>query len=152
MPNILIHIPKGSFSGAARATLVRRINDAAASAEQIPAEPRKRMLCWVLIDEVDSGAWTCGGVDVTSQLLPCVAMVYVPAGVLDDVSRGNYVQALHEAFKQSLPLEDKRQVASSVCLHEVADGTWGANGIIWRLPQFAKAAGFVHLQHLVNNN
>lgn len=150
MPNILIHIPKGSFPESARAALVRRINDAAASAEQIPQEPRKRMLCWVLINEVDSGAWTCGGADITSQLLPCAALVYVPAGVLDDVSRGNYVHALHEAFKQSLPLEDKRQVVSSVVLHEVEDGSWGANGIIWRLPQFAKAAGFGHLQHLVN--
>ena len=49
MPNIHIRIPKGSYPGAARADLVRRINDAAANAEQIPAEPRKRMLCWVLI-------------------------------------------------------------------------------------------------------
>lgn len=151
MPNIHVHIPKGSFSDGARTALVRRINDAAASAEQIPAEPRKRMLCWVLIDEVDSGAWTCGGADVTSQLLPCVATVYVPAGVLDDASRANYVQALHQAFKQSLPLSDKRQVASSVVLQEIADGTWGANGVIWRLPQFAKVAGFAHLQHLVND-
>ena len=151
MPNILIHIPKGSFPGEARTALTRRINAAAASAEQIPAEPRSRMLCWVLIDEVDSGAWTCGSVDVTSQLLPCLAMVYLPAGVLDDASRTNYVKDLHEAFKQSLPLDDKREVASSVVLHEVQDGTWGVNGVIWRLPQFVKAAGFVHLQHLVND-
>ena len=151
MPNILIHVPKGSFPGEARTELTRRINAAAASAEQIPAEPRKRMFCWVLIDEVDSVGWTCGGADVTSQLLPCLAMVYLPVGVLDDASRALYVQKLHEAFKQSLPLDDKRQVASSVVLHEVQDGTWGVNGVIWRLPQFAKAAGFVHLQHLVND-
>ena len=151
MPNILVHIPKGSFPGEARTALTRRINNAAASAEQIPAEPRKRMLCWVLIDEVDSGAWTCGGADVTSQMLPCFAMVYLPAGVLDDASRTHYVQQLHEAFKLSLPIDDKRQVASSVVLHEVHDGTWGVNGVIWKLPQFAKAAGFSHLQYLVND-
>lgn len=149
MPNIFIHIPKDSFPGEARTALTRRINAAAASAEQIPAEPRKRMLCWVLIDEVDSGSWTCGGADVTSQLLPCMVMVYLPAGVLDNASRTHYVQALHEAFKQSLPIDEKRQVISSVVLHEVPDGTWGANGAIWRLPQFAKDAGFAHLQHLV---
>lgn len=150
MPNIFIHIPKGSFPGKARTELTRRINAAAATAEKIPTDPRKRMLCWVLIDEVDSGAWTCGEVDVTSQLLPCLAMVYYPAGVLDDSSRTHYVQELHEAFGQSRPSDDKRQVVSSVVLHEVPDGTWGANGIIWRLPQFAKAAGFAHLQHLVS--
>ncbi len=151
MPNILIHIPKGSFLGEARNALTHRINAAAASAEQIPAEPSKRMLCWVLIDEVDSVAWTCGGGDVTSQLLPCLAMVYLPAGVLNEASRTHYVQEMHQAFKQSLPLDDKRQVASSVVLHEVPDGAWGVNGVIWRLPQFAKAAGFVHLQHLAND-
>lgn len=149
MPNILVHIPKGSFPGDARKVLVRSINDAVARAEQIPAKPRQRMLCWVLIDEVDSGAWTCGGADVTAQLLPCVAMVYLPAGVLDDDARALYVQTLHDAFTQSLPSEDKRQLATSVVLNEVADGTWGANGAIWKLPHFAKAAGFAHLQHLV---
>ncbi len=151
MPNILVHIPQGAYQGEARAALVRRINDAAARAEQIPAEPRKRMLCWVLVDEVDPGAWTCGGTDPTAQLLPCVAMVYLPAGVLDDASRALYVREMHEAFKQSLPARDPRQVASSVVLHEVADGAWAANGAIWRLPQFAQAAGFSHLQHLVND-
>lgn len=149
MPNILVHIPKGAFPGAARAALARRIDDAAAAAEQIPAEPRKRLLCWVLIDEIDAGAWTCGGADVTARMLPCVAIVYVPAGVLDDASRAAYVQALHDAFEQSRPAGDEHPLASSVMLHEVADGTWGANGAVWRLPDFAKAAGYAHLQHLV---
>ena len=150
MPNIHIRIPKGSYPGAAHADLVRRINNAAANAEQIPPEPHKRMLCWVLIDEVDDGAWTCGGTDMTAQLLLCVATVYVPAGVLNDAARAQYVQELHEAFKQSSALEDARQVVSSVVLQEVTDGSWGVNGSIWRLPQFAKAAGFAHLQHLVH--
>lgn len=86
---------------------------------------------------------------MTPQVLPCLAMVHLPAGVLDDGSRARYVQDLHEAFKQSQPLDDPRQIISSVVLHEVPDGTWGANGEIWRLPQFARAAGFGHLQHLV---
>lgn len=150
MPNILVRIPKDSYPGEARAALVRGINDAAALAEQIPAEPRKRMLCWVLIEEVAPGAWTCGSADVTAQLLPCVALVYLPAGVLDDAARALYVQALHQAFQRSMPPQDTRRLASSVVLHEVADGTWGVNGAIWRLPQFAEAAGFGHLQHLKN--
>lgn len=149
MPNILVHIPEGSFSGEARNALALRMNAAAAQAEQIPADPRKRMLCWILINEIAPGAWTCGGDDMTPQVLPCLAMVHLPAGVLDDGSRARYVQDLHEAFKQSQPLDDPRQIISSVVLHEVPDGTWGANGEIWRLPQFARAAGFGHLQHLV---
>lgn len=149
MPNILVKVPKGSFPGDSRAVLVKMINEAAATAEQIPADPRKRMLCWVLIDEIEAGGWTCGGADVTTQLLPCVAMVYLPAGVLDQSARAQYTQLVHEAFKAASPADDKRVLMSSVVLNEVADGAWGANGAIWKLADFARAAGFVHLQHLV---
>ncbi len=38
---------------------------------------------------------------------------------------------------------------TSVMIGDVPDGAWGANGQIWRLPDFAKAAGYKHLQHLV---
>jgi phenylpyruvate tautomerase PptA (4-oxalocrotonate tautomerase family) len=110
--NILVKIPKGSFAAEHRTTLVRRLNDAAACAEQIPDDPKKRALCWVVVDEVEPGAWTCGAVDVTAQVLPCIVMVYLPAGVLD--------------------------------------GAWGVNGTVWRLPNFAKAAGLAHLQTLVS--
>ena len=148
VPNILVHIPHGAFPGQARDALVRRINDAAAQAEQIPNDPGQRFLCWVLINQLDAGAWTCGAVNVTAQWLPCVVMVYLPAGVLDDAARARYVHLMHDAFKQSLPGDDKRQLATSVVLHEVADGAWGASGAIWKLPDFARAAGFKHLQHL----
>ncbi|CAM3684999.1 tautomerase [Paracidovorax anthurii] len=148
MPQILVYVPRDSFPGDARAGLVRRITDAAAKAEQIPDNPRKRMLCWVLIEETDTGAWTCGGADVTERVLPCFAMVHLPAGVLDDGSRATCVQAMHDAFQQSRPAGDPRQLVTSIVLNEVADGTWGANGTIWHLPQFAQAAGFAHLQHL----
>jgi phenylpyruvate tautomerase PptA (4-oxalocrotonate tautomerase family) len=149
VPNILIHLPSNAFADEARAALVRHINEAAARAEQIPEDPRKRALCWVLIHELESKAWTCGGADLTLQILPCMAQVYLPTGVLDDASRTLYVQLMHEAFKRAMPSDDKRQVVSSVVLHEIADGTWGVNGAIWTLPYFARAAGFMHLQHLV---
>lgn len=149
VPNIVVHVPRGAFPGDARAELVRRIDAAAAAAEQIPADPKKRFLCWVLVNEAAPGAWTCGGTDATAHVLPCIAMVYVPAGVLDDAARSRYVQQMHDAFERSLPPGDKRRLATSVVLHEVADGAWGASGAIWNLADFAKAAGFAHLQHLV---
>jgi phenylpyruvate tautomerase PptA (4-oxalocrotonate tautomerase family) len=149
MPNILVKVPKGAFPGAARASLAHHINDAAATAEQIPADPKKRFLSWVVIDETEAGMWTCGGIDMSSQVLPCFAMVYVPGGVLDKSSRALYVKLMHAAFKLALPADDKRQLATSVILHDVADGTWGGNGVVWTLPGLAKAAGYAHLQHLV---
>lgn len=149
MPHICVHIPEGTFPGDARAALVRRINQAAAQAEQIPNDPRQRALCWVLVEEVRPGAWTCGAADLGAHLLPCTARVYVPAGVLDEHSRAAYVQGLHEAFERALPAGEQRRLATSVTLHEVPDGAWGVNGSLWRLPEFAQAAGFAHLQHLV---
>lgn len=148
MPNIFVNVPKGAFPGNARAALVQRINDAAAQAEQVPADPKMRFLCWVIVHEAEPSAWTCGGADMTAQVLPCCAVVYVPAGVLNEASRSRYVQLMHGAFQQSVPADNKRSLATSVVLIDVADGTWGANGMVWALPDFAKAAGYAHLQHL----
>lgn len=150
MPNILVKIPKDAFPTEHRAILVQKLNDAAAAAEQIPDDPRKRSMCWVLIDEVAPGAWTCGAIDMSVRLLPCLAVIYVPAGVLDDASQAMYVDLIHAAFKQSLPATEKRQLVTSVILHHVVDGTWGVNDTIWRLPDFAQAAGYAHLQKLAS--
>jgi phenylpyruvate tautomerase PptA (4-oxalocrotonate tautomerase family) len=149
MPNIVVHVPQGAYPGNARSALMQNINHAAASAEQMPNDPKKRFLCWVLIHEVAAGAWTCGALDMTQQVLPCFAVVHLPAGVLDDGARADYVRSMHDAFKRALPPDDTRQLMTSVVLHDVTDGTWGANGQLWRLPDFAQAAGYVHLQHLV---
>jgi phenylpyruvate tautomerase PptA (4-oxalocrotonate tautomerase family) len=151
MPNIFIRIPKGAFPGDARNELVQRVNAGAASAEKIPPEPRSRMLCWVQIEEIESGFWTCGGIDLNERLLTCFAMVYLPEGVLNAEDRATYVNAIHEAFSLSLPPVEKRQLTTSVILHEVTDGNWGVNGDIWNLHNFAQAAGFAHLQNLVNS-
>ena len=61
MPNILVKIPADTFDGAARAALARRMTEAAALAEQIPEDPRKRLTTWVVVEEVAAGAWWCGG-------------------------------------------------------------------------------------------
>lgn len=148
MPNILVKLPKDSFPAQHREALVRLLNHAAASAEQIPDDAKKRFLCWVVVDEVAPGFWTCGGIDVTAQVLPCIAMLYVPAGVLDAATRARYVSLVHDAFRQALPATDQRRLATSVIVHDVAEGTWGANGAIWRLPDFVDEVGFAHLKSL----
>ena len=146
MPNISIKIPQHSYPGAARAQLLQEVTEAAAAAEHIPAHASQRALIWVQLDEVAATHWTCGGQDATAQYLPVFAQVHVPAGVLDAAARSLYVSALHQAFVQALPAAERRPVLSSVVLHEVPDASWGANGQIWRLPDFARAAGYAHMQ------
>lgn len=46
MPNILIHLPTGAYPDASRQDLIRRINEAAALAEQLPEHPCHRAMCW----------------------------------------------------------------------------------------------------------
>jgi len=150
MPNILVKIPKGLFTGDTKARLVAGLNRAAAQAERIPDDPRRRALCWVIVEEVEAGNWTCGGRDVSAAVIPIFVMVHVPSGVLDQASRALYVKLIDLAFRDALPASEKRKIATSVILNDVADGVWGAGGEIWHLPTFAARAGFEHLQHLVD--
>jgi phenylpyruvate tautomerase PptA (4-oxalocrotonate tautomerase family) len=148
MPNILIKVPHGAFSEQQRQSLAKSVNQVAVQAEQMPDVAAKQFVNWITVDEVVAGQFTCGGQDMTRHVLPCIAMVYLPSGVLDGASRASYVQALHAAFAAALAPDEKRQLATSVILHEVPEGQWGANGKLWRLPDFAKAAGYAHLQVL----
>jgi phenylpyruvate tautomerase PptA (4-oxalocrotonate tautomerase family) len=149
MPNIFVKVPQGVFSAEQRQTLAQKINETAATAEQMPDDMQKRFVNWIMVDEVAQSMFTCGGMDMTKQVLPCSVMAYVPSGVLDGASRASYVNAIHAAFAAILDSGEKRQLATSVILHEVPEGQWGANGKIWRLPELAKAAGYAHLQALV---
>jgi phenylpyruvate tautomerase PptA (4-oxalocrotonate tautomerase family) len=150
MPTILVKVPKGAFPADAKTKLTNNIIQAAMRAEQIPHDPKNLFVSWVLIEEIDAGMWTCGGVDFSGQMLTCFAFVNVPSGVLDASSRALYVKLMQEAFDGAKPVEDKRPVISSVILNDVVDGTWGGSGVIWSLAQLAKVAGFKHLQHLVD--
>ena len=148
MPNITVKIPEGVLDAAAQKCLFDGITAAAARCEQIPAEPDKRFLCWVMIEEIASSRWACGGVDVTGSVIPVVVQVNVPTGVLNYEARARYVELIHRSVTDALRHE-KRRIATSCIISEIQEGTWGANGTIWRLPQQAAASGFEHLQHLV---
>lgn len=148
MPNILIKVPKGAFPPNARTQLLRRVTEAAATAEQIPDGPKTRFTSWVCLDELEEGMLACAGAEMTDRALPCIAIVYVPSGVLSDKSRGQYHGLIHQAFKDALPSDERRQLATSVILHDVPDGACGGNGTTLRLAELAKMAGYVHLQHL----
>lgn len=150
MPNILIKAPAGIFDAGARGKLIGALNRLAAEVEQLPDDPKKQFLCWITIDEIAQGNMTCGGSDVTARYIPVLMTIHVPAGVVDDAARARYVEGAHQALVSALPLE-KRRILSSCIFSEVPDGTWGVNGTSWRLADFADAAGFQHLQHLIGN-
>lgn len=146
MPNIHLRVPKNAFPGPHRSLLLHKIHDAAARAEQLPDDPIKRLACWVLLEELDDGAWSSGIEGASPPVLPCYALVQVPAGVLDEAARALYVRLVDEAFRQALPEGGQRPLLSSVVLQEVLDGYWGGNGKLQRLADLARMAGYAHLQ------
>lgn len=147
MPNIVIRIPAGVLNSDSKRLLSEQINAVAAEVEQIPDHPKNRFLCWVLIDEVAPGNWTCGSQDISADYVPVLIQVHLPVGVLDDAARAQYASGMQQAFATALAHE-KRSVLTSCLFNEVVDGTWGVNGALWQLPDFARHAGFKHLQSL----
>ncbi len=147
MPNLQLTLPRNSFPGVHREELVHHLTQAAAEVEQIPDDPRQRLLCWVQVLEVETFA--CGGTDTTGRMLPCVLTVRLPAGVLDAGARRRYARRLHAALQRAQPADDPRQLVTSILIDEVIDGTWGVNGAIWHLPDFARAAGYRHLAEVI---
>jgi hypothetical protein len=59
--------------------------------------------------------------------------------------RTDYVLGLHQAIEQCTEADDERVLMTSIQLTDIADGTWGANGSLWRLADFTRAAGYGHL-------
>lgn len=149
MPNIIVKVPEGAFDQSARDALGRGIHAAAKAVEDWGDDPRQEAVTWIVIEEVKAGYLFAGGVDQTSRVIPVIVFFYPPAGVIDEAGRAKAVQLVHEAVANAKPTSDPRPVMTSVMMWDVADGTWGANGQLWRLPDFARAAGYRHLQHLV---
>ncbi len=125
MPNILIKIPQGAFDARQRAKVLQEVTQVALTVEQIGDDPRQRALCWVLLEELAPGFWSCGGADSSAQAVPCMVRVKVPAGVLDVAQRQAYVEGLHQALAACLAEDDPRMLMTSILLDDVADGTWG---------------------------
>ena len=149
MPNIVIKLPEGVFGGHGQQVLAERVTAAAKAVEQIGDDPRHLFLTWITIEEIKPGCLLAGGADPLARVIPVIVFFYPPAGVVDQDRRAEAVRLIHEAVAGAKPADDPRLVMTSVIITEVADGHWGANGAVWRLPEIARAAGYKHLQHLV---
>jgi len=148
MPNITVRLPQGVFDGAARAKIAQGLNEVAKTVEQIGNDPANERLTWVVFDEIKSGCIFAGGADPTASIIPVIVWVRHPEGVIEQTGRESAVRLIHEVIADAAP-KDGRPVVSSIAVEEVVDGTWAGSGDIWRLADFARIAGFKHLQHLV---
>jgi phenylpyruvate tautomerase PptA (4-oxalocrotonate tautomerase family) len=150
MPYITVKVPSGVLGEDARFVLIKGICAAAAECEQVPDDPKMRALCMVSIEETGAGCQTFGGRDLSQMVVSFDATVNIPKGVLDDTSRARFVELLHQAAVDALP-DEKRRITTSFVINEIEDGMWGVRGSLWKLPDFAAASGYRHLQHLVGD-
>jgi phenylpyruvate tautomerase PptA (4-oxalocrotonate tautomerase family) len=152
MPNIIVKVPEGVFDDKARQALGAGIHTAAKAAEQFGDEPMQEFLTWMVIEEVKAGYLFAAGADPLKHFIPVIVFFYPPGGVLDTVGHAKAVKGVHDAVANTKPEGDPRVVVTSVMMWDVPDGTWGANGQLWTLPDFARAAGYKHLQHLATTS
>lgn len=149
MPNITVKLPEGVFDANARTAIATGLTDVAKRVEQIGDDPRQEFLTWVVIDEVKAGYLFAGGHDPLARVIPVIVVFSPPEGVIGAEARGELVKLVHEAVVAAKPASDPRPIASSVIIADVKDGTWGASGALWHLADFARAAGYKHLQRHV---
>jgi phenylpyruvate tautomerase PptA (4-oxalocrotonate tautomerase family) len=149
MPNIIVRVPAGAFDASAKQKLAAGITAVAKDVEQIGDDPRQQFLTWLVIDEIPQGNLFAGGNDPTGQVVPVIVFFHPPEGVIDADGRRRAITAIQAAVQAALPVADARPVMTSVIMADVPNGTWGANGALWHLEDFARAAGYKHLQGLV---
>jgi phenylpyruvate tautomerase PptA (4-oxalocrotonate tautomerase family) len=121
------------------------VTEAGATAEQIPDDPEHRMGLVVLWDERPPGSIRSNTLDPVGLVAPVFVWMHPPAGVVDDRSVETFAATVQAAFADAT----EQAVTVSVVVSEVPDGRWAIGGTLQRLPDFARRAGYRHLQHLV---
>jgi phenylpyruvate tautomerase PptA (4-oxalocrotonate tautomerase family) len=66
--------------------------------------------------------------------------VTTPQGALSDRRRAEMTKEMTEQVKEAAGLSDEDGIRVWVLMHEIAEGSWGANGGIVRFEQLREAA------------
>lgn len=152
MPIVTVKVPEAVFDAPSLDQLASGIAAAAKLAEQIGDEPWNEALTWVTIEELKAAHIYSAGRPGLETVLPVFVRFEAPAGVLGNQGRQDAARLIHAAVEAIRPVGDTRRLMTSVIVSDVAEETWGVSGELWRLPRFARAAGYKHLQHLVSSD
>src|SRR5262245_43063910 len=147
MPYIVVKSPEGAIPPEKRKALAAAITKVASDVEQIGEDPRQQALTWVFFEGFQVSAVFAGG--HSPLLIPVVVLVSTPEGVVEAEGKAQFMSGIDRAIREALGPTAKRMVATSVIVSPVPDGDWGTNGQRWKLADFARAAGYRHLRHLV---
>ena len=135
MPMIDLTVEADALNDGARDALARDLLAALLRWEGAPDNPRSRSLAWAFVHVVDNII-----VAEPNSPRPHYRIgVRTPAGALDDLRREGLIA---EATALVLKAEGRDPHPNDafrvwVILDEVADGSWGAQGKVWRLTDIA---------------
>ena len=135
MPMIDLTVETDALDEAAREQLARDLLAALLRWEGAPDNSRSRSLAWAFVHVVDR---IVVGEPTSSQPHYRVG-VRTPAGALDDRRREGLIAEATALVLNAEGLSPQPDDAFRVwvILDEVADGSWGAQGKVWRLTDIA---------------
>ena len=149
MPYIAITVQHRDFEPAAIDAMGRAAARAAADAEEIPDDPLRRANTVVQIIEAPAGQlYSAAGGDAPRAVRIVIAEVFVCEGVLDAAHRARCIRGIHAAIRDAGAVSGARggiPVRTSIIVNDVTNGTWGIDGELQFLPDFAARAGYRHL-------
>lgn len=148
MPILNVRVPAEAFDDDQRAAIVRELADAIARAEQIPDDPVHRSRIVTIWEELPAGSVFADGVDVSGLGIPVFCDLQPPEQALTDDHAAQLGAEVEEIFARHAP--EGQAVLTSVIMPDVPDGRWAISGAISRIADFARTAGYRHLQHLVS--
>jgi phenylpyruvate tautomerase PptA (4-oxalocrotonate tautomerase family) len=141
MPMIEITYPEGTLAPETRERLVEQVSLTLLKWEGAPDNETARSLAWAYVDERPAGAINVGGRPPDEPRYRI--RLTVPEGALDDERRAGLVAEVTEQVlaAEGSPNELQHAARVWVIISEVADGSWGAGGRIFRLRDIAEFIG-----------
>src|SRR3954451_21638386 len=138
MPKIDLTFSAGALSPDAKAELPSTLARTLLKSEKAPDTEFFRGISWTHVHELaPDGTRDGNGADSPTHF---VLDVPTPQGALSDRRRAEMTKEMTEQVKDAAGLSDEDGIRVWVLMHEIAEGSWGANGGIVRFEQLREAA------------
>jgi phenylpyruvate tautomerase PptA (4-oxalocrotonate tautomerase family) len=136
MPMIDFTLPRDALSTEIRDRLVDDLLTTLLRWERAPENARSKSLAWAFVHVADSLIVASS----PSGLPHYRVRVTTPQGALDDDRRAGLVADVTELVlrAEGSPVTPEHAFRVWVLLEEIADGSWGAEGRIWRFGDIAR--------------
>ena len=138
MPKIDLTFSHGALSDEAKAELPSTLAKTLLKWEKAPDTEFFRSISWTHVHELAPDATHDGnGNEAPAHF---VLDVTTPKGALSDRRRAEMTKEMTEQVKEAAGLSDEDGIRVWILMHEIAEGSWGANGGIVRFDQLREAA------------